>query len=439
MLARTQTSPCLAVLCGNSEIEQQTAMLGLPRALWTQALFEEVLPGIARTARPDVPYWTSSPSTLTRGALPFQVSAGVAHYYGVGAYMRPLEDARRSEVRFTSECLGFSNVPEDATIEKVLGDGEAPPHHPAWKARIPRDSGPGWDFEDVRDHYVQRLFGVDPARLRYADVARWLALGRVATGEAMGATFAEWRRRRSTCRGGLVWFYRDLWPGAGWGVVDATGMPKAAYYYLKRAFQSVALFVSDEGLDGLELHARNDSDAAIDASLCLTLYRHGEVRVAEGRADVTVPARGSAEVRGDTMFEHFLDTTHAYRFGPPGHDVAVATMTDRATGLRCGEAFHFPGGLPSAQASDLGLEAIADPLEGGAFRVTLRTRKLAQSVAIEARGFRADDAYFHVAPGGERQITLQPAPGGKAPSKLAGTVFPLNAQSPVKIAVRGSS
>ena len=76
----------------------------------------------------------------------------------------------------------------------------------------------GWDFEDVRDHYVRLLFGVDPSDLRARDVERYLALGRVATGEAMLRTFAEWRRPGSSCRGGLVWFARDSRPGAGWGV-----------------------------------------------------------------------------------------------------------------------------------------------------------------------------------------------------------------------------
>ena len=106
------------------------------------------------------------------------------------------------------------------------------------------------------------LFGVDPLELRARDPERYLALGRVATGEAMLRTFAEWRRPGSTCRGGLVWFARDLWPGAGWGIVDSTGRPKAAYWYLKRALAPVALLQRRRGLNGLWLHAVNDTAEA---------------------------------------------------------------------------------------------------------------------------------------------------------------------------------
>jgi beta-mannosidase len=433
-LSRTETSPCLAVLCGNSEIEQQASMLGLPTAEWKQPLFEEVLRAAGQAWRPDVPYLSSTP---TGGALPFQLDAGVGHYYGVGAYLRSFDDVRRANVRFSPECLGFANIPEDVTLESFLGDGQAPFHHPAWKRRVPRDAAAGWDFDDVRDHYTRLLFGVDPAQLRYADLDRALALGRLASGEAMARAFAEWRRSSSTCRGGLVWFLRDLWPGAGWGVIDANGLPKAAYYALKRVMQPVALLAVDEGLNGLALHAVNETARPLTAELTLSLYRQGDVKVAEGTRRLEIPARGSVEVAGSTLFDHFLDLTYAYRFGPPAFEVAVGrlveTGTGAGTGTVLGECFHFPGTLPLDRSAELGLEASAEPVSDTTWALVVRTRKLAQAVAIDVRDFVPEDAYFHLAPGTERRVLLQArAPGLKPQVQLR----PLNTFAPTKVLLR---
>src|SRR5262249_3852218 len=153
----------------------------------------------------------------------------------------------------------------------------------AWKARTPRDLGAGWDFDDVRDHYLERLFGVDPAALRYADHDRYVALGRAVTGEVMAAVFGEWRRARSAWRGGRIWFLRDWWAGAGWGVVAADGTPKAAYFYLKRALAPVAAHISDEGNNGLSLHVVNDRPEPLAAELEISLFRAGEISVGGAR------------------------------------------------------------------------------------------------------------------------------------------------------------
>jgi beta-mannosidase len=438
LLARLQTHPCLTLLCGNSEIEQQVAMLGLPAEMWHSEFFHQVLPRLCATYI-DIPYWPSSPSG---GTHPFQSNTGNAHYQGVGPFLRPLEDARRSEVRFATECLGFANVPEDQTLDLFLKPGEVVAHHPKWKARSPRDYSSGWDFDDIRDYYLELLFHVDPMKLRYSDTQRYLELSRVTSGEVMAYVFAEWRRQRSTCHGGLIWFYRDLWPGAGWGLIDSTGYPKAAYYYLRRVLLPQTCFFSDEGLNGLWLHIINDTEAPTAAELRLSLYRFSGPLMATVTKELLLPPREEAEIHVDALFEGFRDLTYAYRFGPPGYDVAVAKVNLVGTGLspvregaphadRTGynipttdcwtgasptlaEAFYFPQGLPATHDADIGLSAQATLCPDGTYELRVRTEKFAQSVAIRAEHFLPEDNYFHLQPGGERTFVLCPRGGAKA-------------------------
>ena len=425
LLDRVQTSPCLAVLCGGSEVEQQSAMLGLPKASWSSPLFEELLPSQVLRLRPDVPYVTNSPSG---GELPFAADTHVTHYYGVGAYLRPVEDARRAEVKFASECLAFANVPEAATIAKVLGAGEVPVHHPKWKARVPRDVSASWDFEDVREHYLGRLYGVTPQTLRYEEPDRYLRMSRAVTGEVMEEVFAEWRRARSGCGGGLVWLFQDLWPGAGWGVVDSLGAPKAAWHALRRAFRPVQVLLSDEGVNGLAVHVLNETQRTLNLKLTVQCLRQGETPVVQGARELAVPPRGAIEIPAAALFDSFFDATYAYRFGPPAHDVSVAAIVEAGTGERLAEAFHFPLGRGSARA-DLGLTAQAEARDGG-WVLKLRTKRLAQSVHVEDEHFRAEDEWFHLAPGVERVVRLVPRDAtGSAPD---GEVHALNGLQAVR-------
>ncbi|HEX2885217.1 glycoside hydrolase family 2 protein [Vineibacter terrae] len=427
LLDRTQASPSLAVLCGGSEVAQQAAMLGLPRAAWSGKLFDEILPAAARAARPDVPYVANSP---TGGPLPFAANSNVSHYYGVGAYLRPLEDARRAEVRFTSECLAFANVPEAATVAQVLDAGEAPPTHPKWKARVPRDAGAPWDFEDVRDHYLRLLYDVDPLALRYGNPDRYLRLSRAVTGEVMEAVFAEWRRGRSCCAGGLVWMLQDLWPGAGWGVIDALGAPKAAWHALRRAFRPVQVNLTDEGVNGLAVHVLNETAAAVSATLSIACLRDGAVPVLKAERRLDLAPRSAQEIAAASLADSFLDITYAYRFGPPSHDVTVAALIDDQ-GVRLAEAFHFPQGRGSARF-ELGLSATLEARGDGGWDLRLRAQRCAQSVHVEDEQFRADDEWFHLAPGIERVVRLvaRQASSGAVPD---GDVQALNGLSPVRI------
>ena len=406
-LERTQASPSLTILCGGSEIYQQGAMLGLPERIWKGQLCEELLRDFSADTRPDVPYVVNSPSG---GALPFYPNAGVAHYYGVGAYKRPLEDARRANIRFAAECLAISNLAAD---EDLAGA----------KAGIPRDTGADWDFEDVRDHYLGELYGVDPQQLRSTDFERYLSLSRIVTGEVMEASFAEWRRPGSSCHGALVFTFQDVMPGPGWGVVDVQGVPKPAWYALKRAFRPVLLVFADEGTNGLDIHMLNETAQMLPVRIEITCLRDGRVPVVGGQRELTLSPRCAESISSVALFGAFFDTTYAYRFGPPSHDVTVARLVDATDGAILAEAFHFPLGRGKAMR-DSDIQVTLDQ-SGKDTRLELTADTLAQSVWIDCPGYRASDNGFHLAPGTIKTVRLTTLDG--APAHPKGAVRALGA------------
>jgi len=417
LLPRLAGRPSVAILCGNSECEQQAAMWGAPRERWSQPLFHKLLPDLCQSMLPQLPYW---PSSAHGGEFPHQIDVGTVSYYGVGAYLRPVTDARRAEPKFATECLAFANVPEEAPDAAA---GSYPRvHSPQAKARVPRDLGAGWDFDDVRDHYLREVFQVDPLVLRYSQHERYLALSRIVSGEVMSAAFREWRRRRSGCHGALIWFLRDLWFGSGWGVIDALGRPKAAYFFLKRLLQPRALFLTDEGGSGVFAHVVNETSEPLKATLEVVLFRDGQFSIGTRRRELLVPPRETVETSVTSLFEGFIDTSYAYRFGPPPCDVVYAALLDER-GALLSRDFHFPTGLNARVEPDIGLTARVRPGDGNA-EVVLRSSRTAQFIQLDVPGFVAEDQYFHLAPGIEHRVRLR---GTQAATALKGEARASNA------------
>jgi beta-mannosidase len=404
LLGRTQGSPSLAVLCGGSEVFQQSAMLGAPPEAWSGPVFDEVLPEAIAALRPDIAYVPNSPSG---GPLPFVADKGVTHYYGVGAYMRGLDEARRANVRFAAESLAFANVPEEVSLRS--GKPPAITHHPDWKRAVPRDAGASWDFEDVRDHYLERLYGLEPARLRREDPERYFALSRATVAEVMEETFAEWRRPGSPTSGALVWLLQDLQPGAGWGVIASDGEPKSALHGLARAFRPVQLALTDEGVNGLALHVLNERPEPLAATVELTCWRAGEVAVVQAKREVALAPRSAMTLSAFELIGRFFDIAYAYRFGPPGHDATSAVLRDAASGAVLADAFHFPLGR-GHERHHCGLVAQLER-DGDDWSLVLSAQRFAQSVEIVDAGWRPERSWFHLAPGEPRRVRLLPRAG----------------------------
>jgi len=268
--------PSLAVVCGGSETAQQVAMLGLDPTLWES----DFLLRRAPAAVGDQALWVAN--SPIGGDLPFRAGQGIAHWFGVGGYRRPLSDVRMSDVRFAAECLAFANL-------STKGD---------W---VPRDSGATWDFVDVVDHYATDL-GIPRDEV---------------AGVLMTHVFGDWRRAASRNAGGLVLWLRDLQPGHGWGVLESDGAPKPPYHALARILAPQAIWFTDEGLDGVHVHAANDRPEPWEGELTLTLHNPDGLAIETLRRGLTVDAHGSWTADVEGLLGRFVDASYAYRFGAP--------------------------------------------------------------------------------------------------------------------------
>jgi beta-mannosidase len=399
-IRRHSAAASLAVVCGGSEVGQQAAMMGLPLSMRSTPLADSVIPDVLQE-RSDVIYVPGSPSG---GNLPFVPEAGPSHYFGVGAYCRPLDDARRANVRFASECLAFANLPDDRLLARHDLDPVADPSR--WRARVPRDGGASWDFEDTREHYLSALWNVDGRELRKLDPKRWRQLSRAIVAEVVEHTLDEWRRPQSPTAGALVWLWRDFWPGAGWGLLDSDGRPKSIYYGLQRACAPLRLSMTDEGTNGLYVHVINDAPQGVRGKLTFSCLKYGKVAIVNTATDFALDARSGRSVAAFSLLGQFFDAGHCYRFGPALHDTVIATFEPE--GHEAVDSFFFLSSPETATEADV---KIAIERNRAEYWMSLSSSRTLRFVEIVDDTFVPEDNYFHLAPDREKRIRLEPSAG----------------------------
>ena len=429
VLNRLRKHSCISVYCGNSEIDQQISMLGLSTETLNNRLFSEIIPKHCKKIHSEIPFITSTPIGRV---LPFQTNKSLCHYYGIGAYQRPMSELRHHDVKFTSECLGFANIPITETRNQVL-DGQLPvTHHPKWKERVPRDTGTGWDFEDVRDHYTESLFNVKTTTLKSYDTEKYLALSEITTGEIMSQVFSEWRSTHSQCAGGLVWFLKDFWQGAGWGIVDSSGLPKACYYYLKRCWQPINIAITNESLNGVDIHISNESTRKINGSIELSLLNKHSTVIAQESLTVSIPASTTSTFNSDSILSSFYDVAYSYRFGPAKHSVVAVQLKNKNNEV-ISDAYYFPNaGVPHTNI-DSELITRAKQIDDNTYQLELSCNHFLYAVNIEVDGYNTTDNFFHLLPNTTKVITMKKNRLNSKPYK--GYISALNLNEDVKIKV----
>jgi beta-mannosidase len=289
---RLRDHACMALWCGNNELEQGIVGDGWTswRMDWPEykAIFDELLPRVLAAESPAIPYWPCSPHTPKGDRTQFNDPAsGDAHCWDVWFGSQPFEKQREWSHRFQSE-FGFQSLPEPRTVAEFT---------------LPEDRNLTSRIMD----FHQRSVGTGNKQImRYLldwfrlptqfDELLWAT--QVLQGLCIQFAAEHTRRNQQRMEGCLYWQLNDRWPAATWSSIDWRGRWKALQYMARRFFAPVLV----SGLENLE-----KSTVAVHLSNQRATPFRGEVRwritdargkqLATGRTAVTVPAQTNHEVR----------------------------------------------------------------------------------------------------------------------------------------------
>ena len=396
---RLRHRACLALWCGNNEIETawvdwgwDTPELADMKAAYDQ-FFHHTLPEWVAAEDPDHRYWPSSPSSGTPFEQPNDGARGDIHQWIVWHTLKPFSNYRETLARFVSE-FGFQSLPCFPTVAAYAEAAD-------------------WNMTSYIMEHHQRNFGGNGRIISYMtdhfrlprDFRSLVYVSQLLQAEAMRVGVEHWRRHPA-CSGTLYWQLNDCWPVASWAGIDYYGRWKAMHYASRRFYAPLLLSVADDPLQ-MELFVTNETRADWQGQVRWSIETLRGERLDGGEIAMAVAALASNSVAVVDLTDRLSDDQRR-------RHVLVAELWE--AGARALAVTPF---VPSKH---LALEdpriALETATVDGQLRVQLRAHSLARFVELTLEGADVvfSDNYFDLPAGRTLSVTC-PIPEGWTPDR----------------------
>ena len=289
---RLRHRACLALWCGNNEMEQGWADWGWTRpddplrVVEKQAyeqFFYHTLPEWVAGLDSDHPYWPSSASSNTPMTNPNGMERGDMHYWDVWHGRKPFTAYRTTYPRFMSE-FGFQSLPPLETIQEYAAEQDWNMTSYIMELHQRSGSGNGLMIAQMTETFrMPRDFTCLP----------YLSMLLQAEGIRYGVE--HWRRHKNRVSGTLYWQLNDCWPVASWSSLDYYGRWKALHYAAKRFYAPLLLSIEDIGAK-MNLWVTSDSTTPWAGQVRWLLMTLAGETVQTGQMTVELPALASQQV-----------------------------------------------------------------------------------------------------------------------------------------------
>lgn len=259
-VSRMDLHPCMAVWCGNNEIEDCFGYLPKNGKLMKayREFFYEILPKeVAKLT--ELPYIPSSPCGTDFMEKTKNENYGDTHLWSVWHGLKKLSYYQTRYARFLSE-FGLESLPSMKAI-KTFADEKS--YSITSEAFNSHQKCVGGNRKML--FYLYEMFSM-PKKFEYLPY-----LTGIVQAECIKAAAVHFRQNKGRCNGAIYWQYNDVWNCPSWSSVDFEGVPKALQYMARDFFAPVTVLCRKEN-GGAYITAHNDTLETQKADVCLELY-----------------------------------------------------------------------------------------------------------------------------------------------------------------------
>ncbi len=393
-LVRMSDHPCVALWCGNNELDvawrnwgwQDRYGIHGADSLRVIADHDSLFQGLhTRMYMRSMEQVYTHTSPLSNWGNAEGLRHGDLHYWGVWHGDSAFSSFRHNVGRFVSE-YGFQSYPDSATLATQL-DRDQLHLGSAFLA----DRQKSYKTDKPILTAIEREFGVHPLGL-----GEFILFSQLAQAEAYRQAIWAHVTDQPRCMGTLFWQLNDVWAGPTWSTVDHAGTWKPAMYEVARSYRPFVLDL--EMADGrIALRAWNELPDRKRVRLVVQLFRTDGLVMWNDTSELVTPS--------GAVVERTLSLQELLQGGSPQrHLVRVVALDERGEVLA-------ERALPLARMGDMAWERpevrlARSAVTGNSTTYTLTTDRPVPVVWLEGREGAFSENYFTLMPGTPRSVVV---------------------------------
>lgn len=259
-VGRITTHPCLALWCGNNEIETMYSFIPKSSKLMKayEKFFYNVLPNYIKDMT-QIDYIPTSPVGDKFLSNVNTDNCGDTHMWNVWHGLKKLDYYQQRYSRFLSE-FGLESLPSMKAIETFATKDEYSITSKSFNAHQKCVGG-----NKKMMFYLTEMFDFPK---NFEDIPY---LTGIVQAQCIKNATIHFRQNKGRCNGSIFWQFNDVWNCPSWSSVDFEGIPKALQYKAKDFFAPITVSCKqDKGTASIVAH--NDTLNAVELDITLTLY-----------------------------------------------------------------------------------------------------------------------------------------------------------------------